>query len=153
MSERKYLNEEEYQKNNAKVRKTSTILLVVGIAMFVVGLVLVIIGFSGFGSSITNNNVEIAANRAFTGMGMFAIGGVLNAFGLFIGGLGAMLKLMSYRREITAYSAQQVMPVAKEGVEEVTPTVAKAAEKMAPAAGKVAEEVAKGIKKGLKDEK
>lgn len=54
---------------------------------------------------------------------------------------GAMLILTAKRREITAFTAQQVMPVAKEGIE-----------KMAPSAGVAAKEIAKGIKEGLKDE-
>lgn len=54
---------------------------------------------------------------------------------------GAMFILTAKRREITAFTAQQVMPVAKEGIE-----------KMAPTAGVTAKEIAKGIKKGLKDE-
>lgn len=45
------------------------------------------------------------------------------------------------RREITAFTTQQVMPVAQEGVE-----------KMAPSIGKVGEEVAKGVAKA-KEEK
>ena len=45
------------------------------------------------------------------------------------------------RREILAFSAQQVMPVAQEGID-----------KMAPTMGSVAKEITKGIKDGLKDE-
>ena len=46
------------------------------------------------------------------------------------------------RREILAFSAQQVMPVAKEGIEKMTPTVSKSVE-----------EITKSVKKGLKDDK
>lgn len=46
------------------------------------------------------------------------------------------------RREILAFSAQQVMPIAKEGIEKMTPTVSKSVE-----------EITRGIKKGLKDDK
>lgn len=45
------------------------------------------------------------------------------------------------RREIMAYSAQQVMPIAQEGIE-----------KMAPSIGKVAGEITKNIKDNLKDD-
>ncbi|MBQ3445222.1 hypothetical protein IJG29_00600 [Candidatus Saccharibacteria bacterium] len=48
------------------------------------------------------------------------------------------------RRHILAFSTQQVMPVAKEGIEEITPTVSNAA-------GKITEEITKGVKKGLKN--
>lgn len=44
------------------------------------------------------------------------------------------------RREIMAFTAQQVMPVAKEGIDEMAPTI-----------GNAAGEIAKGIKKGLND--
>ena len=43
-------------------------------------------------------------------------------------------------REMTAFYAQQSMPIVKEGIDEITPSVSKASE-----------EIAKGIKKGLND--
>ena len=49
--------------------------------------------------------------------------------------------MFAKRREILAFQAQQVMPVAKEGIDEMSPTI-----------GKAAGEIAKGIKNGLKDE-
>lgn len=54
---------------------------------------------------------------------------------------GSMYLNLIKGREITAYLAQQQMPLAKEGIE-----------KMSPTTGKVAEEVTKGIKRGLKEE-
>ena len=44
-------------------------------------------------------------------------------------------------RHILAFTTQQVMPVAKEGIDEMAPTI-----------GNAAGEIAKGIKEGLKDE-
>ena len=55
-------------------------------------------------------------------------------------GFGAMLIIISKRREITAFTAQQIMPVAKEGIEEMAPTI-----------GNVAKEISKGIKEGKKE--
>ncbi len=49
------------------------------------------------------------------------------------------------RREMMAYTMQQVMPVAQEGIDKMTPTIA-------DSAGKIAGSIAKGIKEGLKDE-
>ena len=49
------------------------------------------------------------------------------------------------RREILAFTTQQVMPVAQEGIEKMTPTASKAM-------GTVAKEISKGIKEGLKDD-
>ena len=51
---------------------------------------------------------------------------------------------ISHRREITAYTTQQVMPVAQEGIEKMTPTVA-------DAAGSIAKSVSKGIQEGKKE--
>lgn len=48
--------------------------------------------------------------------------------------------MIAKRRHIIAFQAQQVMPVAKEGINE-----------MAPSIGKAAGEIAKGIKDGLTD--
>jgi hypothetical protein len=60
------------------------------------------------------------------------------------------------RREITAFTTQQVMPVAQEGMEKMAPSVAKVgkamAEEMAPTYGKIAKEIAKGVKDGMKDD-
>jgi len=51
-----------------------------------------------------------------------------------------MVFLFSRRREISAFSVQQSMPVAKEGLE-----------KMAPTFGEVGKEIAKGVSEGLKE--
>lgn len=48
--------------------------------------------------------------------------------------------MITKRREIMAFSVQQVMPVAKEGIEQIAPSL-----------GNAAGEIAKGIKDGLKD--
>ena len=60
------------------------------------------------------------------------------------------------QREILAFHAQQVMPVAQEGMEKMAPTIGKTgasiAKEMAPAYGEVAKEISKGIKEGLKND-
>ena len=67
-------------------------------------------------------------------------------FGGFIIAASLMISVSIYtfakRREILAFSAQQVMPVAKEGIEKMTPTVSKSVE-----------EITRSVKKGLKDDK
>lgn len=72
------------------------------------------------------------------------------------------------RREIMAFGAQQIMPLAQEGlekmapsvgkagakiVEEIAPTYEKIAKGMAPIYGEVAKGITKGVKEGLKEEK
>lgn len=49
--------------------------------------------------------------------------------------------IFARQRHIVAFQAQQVMPVAKESIDEIAPTI-----------GNAAGEIAKGIKKGLEDE-
>lgn len=49
--------------------------------------------------------------------------------------------MFTKRREILAFQAQQIMPVAQEGIDKMSPTL-----------GKAAGTIAKGIKEGLKDE-
>lgn len=145
MEEKKYLNEEDYQRYTAKLKKVGKILLIVGLILFVVSIGLIVAGSITFGSTVVTEN----AGSALGGMGLFAIGGFLSVFSFAMAGVGGMILFIAHRREITAYTTQQIMPVAKEGIEEMTPTMSKVAEDMAPAAGKVAKEVAKGIKEGL----
>ncbi len=145
MEEKKYLNEEDYQRYTAKLKKVGKILLIVGLIIFVLSIGLIVAGSITFGSTVVTEN----AGSALGGMGLFAIGGFLSVFSFAMAGVGGMILFIAHRREITAYTTQQIMPVAKEGIEEMTPTMSKVAEDMAPAAGKVAKEVAKGIKEGL----
>lgn len=148
MEEKKYLNEEDYQRYTTKLKKVGKILLIVGLVLFVVSIGLIVAGSITFGSTVVTEK----ATGALSGMGLFAVGGFLSVFSFGMAGIGGMILFIAHRREITAYTTQQVMPVAKETIDEMTPTMSKAAEKMAPAAGTVAKEITKGIKEGLKDE-
>lgn len=58
--------------------------------------------------------------------------------------ISGSIYMFAKRREITAFTAQQVMPVAQEGIEKMAPTVGNAA-------GSIAQGITKGIKEGLKD--
>lgn len=57
--------------------------------------------------------------------------------------------MITKRREIIAFFAQQVMPVAQEGIEKMTPTIGKAgasiAKEMAPVYGNMAKEIKEGM--------
>lgn len=148
MQNNEYLSEERYQKNNAKVKTIGKVLLIVGILVFVLGVVLTIIGFVGFGKSFdTGNELEIVKNTAdssFGSFGLLALGAFIIVFGFSLVGAGLIVMFISHRREITAYTTQQVMPVAQEGIEKMTPTVA-------DAAGSIAKSVSKGIQEGKKE--
>ena len=148
MQNNEYLSEEKYQKNNTKVKTIGKVLLIVGILVFVLGVVLTIIGFVGFGKSFdTGNELEIVKNTAdssFGSFGLLALGAFIIVFGFSLVGAGLIVMFISHRREITAYTTQQVMPVAQEGIEKMTPTVA-------DAAGYIAKSVSKGIQEGKKE--
>lgn len=107
-------------------------------------------------------------NKSFDLSGTYAyyvLGGFIIFSSLMI---SAAVYSIAKRREIMAYSAQQMMPVAQEGlekmapsvgkagakiVEEIAPTYEKIAKDMAPIYGEVAKGISKGIKEGLKEEK
>ena len=148
MEEKKYLNEEDYQRYTTKLKKVGKILLIVGLVLFILSIGLIVAGSITFGRTVVTEK----ATSALSGMGLFAVDGFLSVFSFGLASVGGMILFIAHRREITAYTTQQVMPVAKETIDEMTPTMSKAAEKMAPAAGTVAKEITKGIKEGLKDE-
>lgn len=146
MSENKYLNEEQYQQNAKKLKKIGKIVLIVGILMLVLGFTFLILGFTGFGKTgidaATGTDIDPTqiAKGAFGGLGLFALGGFLDTSGLFVTSIGCIIIMIAHRREITAFTTQQVMPIAKEGINEMAPTL-----------GNAAGEIAKGIKKGLNE--
>ena len=144
--ENRYLNEEQYKQNAKKLKTIGKIVLIVGICMLILGFVFLVLGFTGFGktgisaASETGLSPEQTAKGILGGFGFFALGGFLDTSGLFVTGIGVMIIVMAHRREITAFTTQQVMPVAKEGINEMAPTI-----------GNAAGEIAKGIKKGLNE--
>ena len=71
-------------------------------------------------------------NKSYIGF----FGGVAFIVVLF-GGIAGSLYFIAYRRNITAFTVQQTMPIAQEGLQEIAPTL-----------GKVSEEISKGIRKG-----
>lgn len=95
-------------------------------------------------NSITSEYCSLKnSNSSFAKTSFLMFGGfIIIASSMFCGVL--YLSIIK-RREIMAYTVQQVMPVAKEGIDKISPTIAKAT-------GNIAKEVTKGIKEGLKDE-
>ena len=91
-----------------------------------------------------NNSITKEYCTAKNSTGDFAsIGSIM--LGVFICIATCMISgfvfIFAKQRHIVAFQAQQVMPVAKEGIDEIAPTI-----------GNAAGEIAKGIKKGLEDE-
>lgn len=148
MENKEYLSEERYQRTNAKVKKVGKILLIIGIIILAISFVLLIIGFIGTGNSVVSGfssfgdddviGVQNTASGVFGNFGLFALGSFMVTIGFGLTIAGGVVMLIAHRREITAYTTQQVMPVAQEGIEKISPTI-----------GKAAGEIAKGIKQGL----
>lgn len=170
MDNQKLLSEEKYQRNNAKVKKVGKMLLIIGVITLVISIALIIIGFVSTGNSASNafdkvgsnainnfnsmdqntvinetqntfNSTKDTAKGMFGSVGLFALGGFLNFIGFALTIAGGVVMFIAHRREITAYTTQQVMPVAQEGIEKITPTVANAA-------GSIAQSISKGIQEG-----
>lgn len=170
MDNQKLLSEEKYQRNNAKVKKVGKMLLIIGVITLVISIALIIIGFVSTGNSASNafdkigsntinnfnsmdqntvineaqntfNSTKDTAKGMFGSVGLFALGGFLNFIGFALIIAGGVVMFIAHRREITAYTTQQVMPVAQEGIEKITPTVANAA-------GSIAQSISKGIQEG-----
>lgn len=124
--EGKYLNEENYQKINKNINKGGLALFIIGILMEITSIIVVVISIIG----ITNN-----ANSSIFPLIICAL---LIAFGGVAVKLGMNLLFVGHKREIVAFQAQQVMPVAKEEIGEIAPTI-----------GKSAGDIAAGIREGL----
>lgn len=196
MTEKKYLNEEKYQKAEKKITLVAIVILIFGLC---VGGFLIYKGvakpgsekiedlkvklenkrseleskgikYSSFAkysdgevydlmiitnaldpsfaycefSEYKNNSLTKEYCSAKNSIDDFASAGFI-MFGVFICVASFMISLSIFffakRRQILAFSAQQVMPIAKEGIDEMAPTI-----------GNAAGEIAKGIKKGLSDE-
>ena len=83
------------------------------------------------------NNDVLEDIDASSSIGFYAIG-IIAIFTGFV--FGSVVYVMSKGREITAFSVQQTIPIAKEEIDEMAPSIRNAAR-----------EIATGIKKGLSD--
>ena len=171
MQQTEYLSEERYQKSNAKVKKVGKILLIVGIITLVVSFIMLIVGFVGAGNSAMNGfnsmsnemidnfnsfgngndsiNIDVSgvqntASGIFGNIGLFAIGSFMLTIGFGLTIAGGIVMFIAHRREITAYTTQQVMPLAQEGIQKMAPTVGSAM-------GTIGKELAKGIREGINE--
>lgn len=166
MSNNEYLNEERYQKSKRALLATSLIFAVAGLLIgggLIVGGILKQSSASQIDTSMptysASTNYDDALNQfdesakqsnarmdrvakknneEFAAFGM--IGGGAFALFTFLGIAGALF-VTAKRREIMAFQAQQVAPLAKEGIEKATPVMGKAA-------GSIAKEISKGIQEG-----
>lgn len=161
MADSRYLNEERYQKNKKMLMRVAIAIITVGV---LVGGGLIIGGIirknnaqqidgsmptyssrDSFDDRVSGshnwmNDVSKKSDEEFAASGMIGGGGFI-IFASFA--ISLPFFILSKQREIMAFQAQTVAPVAKEGIEKATPVVGKAV-------GSVAKEVAKGIKEGIK---
>ncbi len=169
MENEKYLSEERYQCNNQKVKKVGKVLLICGAIIAIIGLILLIIGVIGTGNSVKNgfngvsdtvnsfnsldsnnqsdvvkNTVDTSFDGIFGSAGLIILGSIIISVGSALLIAGGIVLLISHRREITAYTTQQVMPIAQEGIEKMTPTIS-------TAMGTIGKEFAKGVKEGMNE--
>lgn len=169
MQKTEYLSEERYQQSNAKVKKIGKILLIIGIITLVISFILLIVGFVGAGNSamdgfnsmsngIINDfnsmgndgiNIDVSGvqntnSGIFGNIGLFAIGSFMLTIGFGLTIAGGIAMFVAHRREITAYTTQQVMPIAQEGIQKMAPTVGSAM-------GTIGRELAKGIREGINE--
>ena len=115
--------------------------------------------FDSFNNSINNDDdgeefvnsmkesvtsVTDRSNDSFTSVGLFALGGFVSSAGVVLLIVGGVMAYMAHRREITAYTTQQTMPIKKETINDITPTVA-------DAAGTIAKSVSQGFEEGKKE--
>ena len=137
MNKNEYLSEEKYQKIKKLLITLGFISLAVGVILLVLAILVKVPDNNSaladpnwWGNSKVRSDAESKKALLFFFSFVFSIM------------LPAMLFGTAYKREIGAFTIQQEMPVKQETIE-----------KMAPSVGEAAGTVAKGIKKGLKDEK
>ena len=105
-NQKEYLKEEQYLKANKKVKTAGSIMMILGIAAILSGIVMLIVGSD-----------EIRG-----------LGGIPLVLGIGVTIWGCMIRfLYGNMRQINAYMAQQQMPVVQEGAEKVAPTAGKVA--------------------------
>lgn len=165
MENKEYLNEENFQKNNKKVKIAGNIVICIGLFLIISAIVVIVLSHRAkstntdflntsdyydmsspdwYEKSVTAMNAK--HNLATSQMGQEALGMFLLIPGIFITFVGFMIRFgIGNQREIVAYQIQQIRPIAEEGFD-------KGVQKVTPVIGNVAKEIAKGIKTGLSDD-
>ena len=136
MNKKEYLSEEKYQKIKKILITLGFISLAVGVILLILAILVKVPEEAALGDPNWWGNSKIRSDAESKKALLFFFSFVFSIM------LPAMLFGTAYKREIGAFTIQQEMPVKQETIE-----------KMAPSVGEAAGTVAKGIKKGLKDEK
>lgn len=91
-------------------------------------------GYNDIEDSIEKNSLSIGKSKYYS---YYLFGGFIIVASCIT---SISIYLFAKRREILAFTTQQVIPVAKEGIDEIAPTI-----------GNATKEIAKGISSGLKE--
>lgn len=115
--------------------------------------------FDSFNNSIDNDDdgrefvdsmkesatsITVSSNNSFNSVMLIGLGGFISVAGFVLLIVGGVMAYIAHRREITAYTTQQTMPIKKETINDITPTVA-------DAAGTIAKSVSQGFEEGKKE--
>lgn len=173
LSEEKYQETNKKVNNTSKILLTiGIILLVVGVIITITGFVnfnktrnnmmnsfnnSASNMFDSFNNSIDNDDgrefvdsmkesatsITVSSNNSFNSVMLIGLGGFISVAGFALIIAGGVMAYIAHRREITAYTTQQTMPIKKETINDITPTVA-------DAAGTIAKSVSQGFEEGKK---
>ena len=112
---KEYLNEEQFEKNNKKVKTAGVIVMIIGLCLVCAGIFILV--------SASQMEVPLfEAKRAQNGR--TSIGAFMLIPGIFITIVGCMVRfVVGNQRNIMAYQTQQVMPIAQEGIEKIAPSM------------------------------
>lgn len=173
LSEEKYQETNKKVNNTSKILLTiGIILLVVGVIITITGFVnfnktrnnmmnsfnnSASNMFDSFNNSIDNDDgrefvdsmkesatsITVSSNNSFNSAMLIGLGGFISVAGFALIIAGGVMAYIAHRREITAYTTQQTMPIKKETINDITPTVA-------DAAGTIAKSVSQGFEEGKK---
>lgn len=174
LSEEKYQETNKKVNNTSKILLTiGIILLVVGVIITITGFVnfnktrnnmmnsfnnSASNMFDSFNNSIDNDDgrefvdsmkesatsITVSSNNSFNSVMLIGLGGFISVAGFALIIAGGGMTYMAHRREITAYTTQQTMPIKNETINNITPTVA-------DAAGTIAKSVSQGFEEGKKE--
>lgn len=174
LSEEKYQETNKKVNNTSKILLTiGIILLVVGVIITITGFVnfnktrnnmmnsfnnSASNMFDSFNNSIDNDDgrefvdsmkesatsITVSSNNSFNSVMLIGLGDFISVAGFALIIAGGVMAYIAHRREITAYTTQQTMPIKKETINDITPTVA-------DAAGTIAKSVSQGFEEGKKE--
>lgn len=143
----KYVNEENHQKVKSKLNNAGKGLIIAGVICLILGIVAIIAGIC---------LLTIMHNMAGTGLlvpGAFIV--VIIGIPMLVIGIHA--KVISHAREIAAFGATSILPVAGESInyisDEITPAIGKGISNIGKGLGDVAGAIAGGIAGGIRNGK